>query len=98
MKTGRLAFLLTIIGVMLVVGIAQAGSSANYAIPWEVVGRGGNEMSSPHYTIRSTTGQAIIGPGQSSSYHLGAGYWYGFGDVITPSYYSIHLPLLLKND
>ena len=63
--------------VVIVIGFALAGSSANYTIPWDVLGRGGNEIASTNYAINSTVGQTSIGPMSSTNYVLKAGYWYG---------------------
>lgn len=93
----HLVLLLGLLGVALVVLPVLAGSSANYAIPWEVIGRGGNEMSSTNYGIKSTTGQPIIGPSTSGSYRLGAGYWYGKGPVEIPALYEIFLPIIPRD-
>jgi hypothetical protein len=93
----HLVLLLGLLGVALVVIPVLAGSSANYAIPWEVIGRGGNEMSSTNYGIKSTTGQPIIGPSTSTGYRLGAGYWYNMGPVEIPSFYDIFLPIIFKS-
>jgi hypothetical protein len=84
--------LLGLLCVALLVGVAVAGSSANYAIDWDVVGGGGSEMASAHYAIKGTLSQTAIGPSSSTSYQLGSGYWYG-----VEVSYAIYLPLVLKN-
>jgi hypothetical protein len=93
----HLVLLLGLLGVALVVIPVLAGSSANFAIPWEVIGRGGNEMSSTNYGIKSTTGQTAIGPTGSGNYRLGAGYWYSMGPVEFPAFYDIFLPIIFKS-
>jgi hypothetical protein len=50
-------------------------------------------MTSSSYALNGTIGQAAIGPADSTSYDLGAGYWYGVR--IGP--FTIYLPLILKN-
>jgi hypothetical protein len=95
MKRYTAIYVLALLGFVLVAAVALAGSSANYGIPWDVVGRGGDEMASGSYAIRGTTGQAIIGPGASDSYALGAGYWYRFGGVYLGGY-GIYLPLVIR--
>ncbi len=90
------AILLGLLAVALVTGIALAKNSANYAIPWDVLGGGGNEMASTGFQVRGTVGQTSIGPASSANYRLGAGYWYGFGPVSIPQNY-IYLPVLLKD-
>jgi hypothetical protein len=57
--------------------IALAISSANYRIDWGVIAGGGGPASSASHTMRSTIGQAAIGPSSSANFQLGAGYWYG---------------------
>ncbi|MBN1484738.1 MAG: hypothetical protein JXA37_08445 [Chloroflexia bacterium] len=81
------------IGAGIVLADEPEGSSANYALNWDVIAGGGNEMSSTHYAIKSTTGQSNIGLGTSSSYSLGAGYWYGIGERIFRAF----IPLLFNN-
>ncbi len=78
--------------VLLLVGLAMAMSSANYAINWDVMGGGGGSISSTSYAMNSTIGQAIIGYKSSASYELGSGYWPG--GVVE---YLVYLPLILKN-
>lgn len=79
--------------VALVAGAALAGSSPNYAIDWDVSARGGNEMASASYAIKSTTGQTAIGPAVSTNYEMGAGYWYGVGELL----FNVYLPLVFRN-
>ncbi len=95
MKRHTAIYALALLSFVLVAAVALAGSSANYGIPWDVVGRGGDEMSSGSYAIRGTAGQSIIGPGTSDSYVLGAGYWYGFRGVYLGGY-GIYLPLVIR--
>jgi len=91
----RIAPILLALLVMVLVGtVAQAGSSPNFAINWDVVGRAGPVMASAHYAIQSTVGQTAIGPHASSSYRLGAGYWQGYSAVGFPN--NIYLPLVFK--
>jgi hypothetical protein len=86
--------LLTVaLGVGIVLAESQWGSSANYAIPWDVVSGGGNDMASANYAIKSTSGQTAIGPGSSSNFTIGAGYWHGLGERL----FKIFLPLEMKN-
>jgi len=93
MKTRGAATMLALLCLALVAGVALAGSSPNYAIDWDVIAGGGNEMASAHYAIKSTTGQTAIGPAASAQYGLGAGYWYGIGKAL----YDVYLPLILRN-
>jgi membrane-associated PAP2 superfamily phosphatase len=80
-------------GAGIVLAESPLKSSASYAVPWDVVAGGGGKMSSTHYAISGTTGQTGIGPGSSSGYTIGAGYWYGAGE----HEYQIYLPLGVKS-
>ena len=86
------ALLLGLFVVLLVTIPAIAGSSAGYTVDWDTVSTGGSVMTSDHYQMQSTIGQSIIGRAASSSYALGAGYWYGARE---PDF-TLFLPLLSK--
>ena len=86
-------FLIVALGTGIVLADAPKGSSANYAIPWDVVSGGGNEMASANYAIKSTTGQTAIGPSSSSNYAIRAGYWYSSW---IERIFEVFLPLSLK--
>ncbi|MGD2156731.1 MAG: hypothetical protein PVG14_03095 [Anaerolineales bacterium] len=86
-------FIIAALSFTIVLSKTQEKSSTNFAIPWDVVSGGGNEISSTNYTIKGTTGQATIGIGSSSSYTIGAGYWYGVDEGL----FQILLPLIIKN-
>ena len=86
-------FTLMALGTGIALARTPKGSSTNYAIPWGVVSGGGNEMASANYAIKGTIGQAAIRPGSSSSYAIGAGYWYDWDGRL----FQIFLPLILKN-
>ncbi len=96
MKKRRAFILLALLVAALVATAAQAGSSANYAINWDVVARGGSAMTSSHYAIQSTNSQTAIGYATSGHFRLGGGYWYGYADVLPPLQL-IYLPVVLKN-
>lgn len=81
------------IGAGIVLADEPEGSSTHYALNWNVIAGGGNEMSSAHYAIKSTAGQSNIGLGSSGNYSLGAGYWYGVGERIFRTF----MPLLFKH-
>ncbi len=81
------------LGAGIVLAESPLKSSTNYAVPWDVVAGGGGKMSSANYAISSTTGQTAIGPGSSSGYAIGAGYWYG----AVEQEYQIYLPLGIKS-
>ena len=67
-------------------GMALAISSDNYRIDWDVIAGGGGEASSASHTMRSTIGQAAIGPSSSANFQLGAGYWYGVAAPLPPGF------------
>lgn len=62
---------------LLLAGLALAQNSVSYDLAWNVITGGGGPRGLTSYAINSTIGQAAIGPMSSSSYRLGAGYWYG---------------------
>jgi hypothetical protein len=96
MKKRRTFILLFLLVAALVATVVQAGSSANYAINWDVVAKGGNAMASTNYAIQSTNSQTAIGFADSDNYQMGAGYWYGFGPVEPPPH-MIYLPVVFRN-
>lgn len=93
MKKRRTIILLSLLVAALVATVAQASSSTNYAINWDVVARGGNAMASTNYAIQSTASQTAIGPGNSGNYQVGAGYWYG----VSAFQFKIYLPIVFRN-
>lgn len=97
MKKRRTTALAVALLCCLLAGAAWAMSSASYAIHWDVIGGGGEPVSSASYKMNSTIGQAAIGASASASYGLGAGYWYGLVAPAPPSGYRIYLPIVLKN-
>jgi hypothetical protein len=74
-------------------GFAGAGSSANYAVEWQVMGVGGApaESDAGGVTLNGTLGQAAIGHSAGTGVQVGTGYWYGSGVE-----YRIYLPLILR--
>jgi hypothetical protein len=95
MKRRIIPILLALLVLALVGTTTQAGSSPNFAINWDVLGRSGPVMASTHYAIQSTVGQTAIGAYNSSNYDLGAGYWQGYSTIAFPS--NIFLPIVFKN-
>jgi hypothetical protein len=88
-----LGLTLVALGAGMVLARNTKGSSTNYAIPWDVVSGGGQDMASTSYAIKGTTGQPAIGPGSSNNYALGAGYWYSWIERLFKNF----LPLVLEN-
>ena len=85
-----IAILVVVFGANIALANPPRQSSASYALSWDVIAGGGGEMASTNYAIKGTVGQASIGPGSSSSYAIGAGYWYGLGERV----FEIFLPLV----
>jgi hypothetical protein len=54
-----------------------AMESPGYAIHWDVMGSGGQPVTSASHALRGTIGQASIGFGSNTGYELCAGYWCG---------------------
>jgi hypothetical protein len=74
-------------------GAAWAGSSAHYAIDWQVTGGGGAPAATAGgVTLNATLGQTAIRLSSSSSSGLSAGYWYTNASRRTP----VYLPLVVK--
>ena len=81
-----------LLALALAAGLAQAGSSAIYAINWQVLAGGGQPANGSGLSLNGTFSQPIIGPAAGGQVDIGAGYWYGTGRPAT-----LYLPLLLKN-
>jgi hypothetical protein len=63
--------------------LLPAAAPAQYDIPNDVVGNGGEESSSTNFGIRGTVGQPALGATTAGSYIVESGYWYGPGTVVT---------------
>lgn len=60
-----------------------AMSSPSYEIKWDTIGSGGSDTgSSASYQLRDTLGNMSIGPSESTSYNLRAGYRQGISDQV----------------
>ena len=78
--------LLCLAALLFLAGIAWAQVSPRFDLSWHVVASGGREgMAAGSRQVHSTMGQFVVGPGQSSQYYLGAGYWYGAHRTRGPS-------------
>jgi hypothetical protein len=96
-KRARIALLgLVLLVLLFPIEVVQAGSSAHYAISWQVLSGGGAPAasSSGEVALNASLGQTAIGASASAGDGdtLGAGYWYGAlgGDAY------VYLPLVLK--
>ena len=75
----------------LLVGLALPASRARaepnaplYYLKWDAVASGSSVMTSAHYIMRSTAGQAVIGTSKSTHFILHSGYWYNNAFVFMP--------------
>ena len=82
---------------LVLMGMTWGGSSANYAINWDLVGSSGGVISSASYVVSGYVGQAVIGPSSSAGYHLGAGFAYGLGAAGPPPARRLFLPGIMKD-
>lgn len=94
-KTRILAFSLAILLILLLVGVAWAGSSANYAIDWWVFSGGGAPASSSSVSLNGSLGQTAVGLSSSSNVSLNAGYWRS-ALAPPPDNNLIYLPVILR--
>jgi hypothetical protein len=86
--------------IFLLVGVAWAGSSDNYAIDWQVMSGGGASASSPGWvTLNGSLGQTAIGPlaNGDESVKLGAGYWSSVVSGEPPLTQFIFLPVVVRD-
>jgi hypothetical protein len=88
--------LATLLLALTVGGAVLAQSSASYNLEWHALGGGGGPAASDSYAVHGIAGQTASGasPLSSDSYELTGGYWGGGG---YQQYYSIHLPIVLRN-
>jgi hypothetical protein len=86
---------LLVLACLLLVGAVWAGSSANYAMDWQVLSGGGAPAlsGSGQVALSGTLGQTAIGHSPASHAALGAGFWYGVGKGV----YEVYLPLVLRS-
>lgn len=75
----KLFFVISCAGFVLVPcgpAFSAGQASSNYMIPRDVMGSGGGQASSAHYSLRSTVGQpSPIGASSSVTYSNHAGFW-----------------------
>ena len=93
LSASRIIALSCLVGATIAGASQQSQGSPNFSLPWDVNGKGGNEMASANYAIKSTTGQNVIGPGTSTNFGIGAGYWTGIAE---PDF-RVYLPLGLRD-
>lgn len=87
--------LLALLLLLALVGLVVAQNSPNYDLSWHVVATGGRDAASTNHALRGTLGQLAIGPAQSASAALGAGYWYRSGPGL--SFFWLYLPLVVND-
>ncbi len=90
----RVTFLLALVAILLLAGVAVAMSSDNYRLDWftPLTGGGGGAASSAHYAVNLTVGQSAIGTSGSTNYGGCLGYW-----CEAAVEYKVYLPLVLRN-
>ena len=81
--------------LLLLAGIAWAGSSDGTAMDWHVLSSGGAPAgsSSGAVALNGSLGQTAIGSSSGPGAALGAGFWYGLGKAA----YRLYLPVVLRN-
>ncbi len=88
----RMTFLVVLLILLLLAGVASAMSSANYRLNWFVPLTGsGGAASSANYAVNFTVGQTAIGASTGANYGGCLGYWCG----AMPDY-DVYLPLVLR--
>ena len=89
---------LTLALILLGTGLAWAGSSATYAIDWQVVSGGGQVATANNITLQGSIGQPLIGDAEASggAVSLAAGYWEQATAVESTA--TIYLPIVVKGD
>lgn len=82
--------------IFLLAGVVWAGSSAHYAVDWQVMSGGGAPAASGsgEVTLNGSVGQTAIGPSVGGDYKLGAGYWYSAEQEEGGG---VYLPLILRS-
>ena len=95
LRVPSLLLLLLLLAGLAVAGAVGAGSSAHYAVDWQVLSGGGAPAlsGSGHVALNGTVGQTAIGLSSASHGSLDAGFWYCAGQGVYP----IYLPLVQRN-
>lgn len=90
-----LALLPLLLAALALVGAVTAGSSAHYAVDWQVLSGGGapSVSGSGAVALNGSLSQTVIGLSAASQGALGAGFWYGAGGGVYPTY----LPLVVRD-
>ena len=79
----RIIFFLSLVGMLLLGGVALALSSP--AIGWDVISGGGGRGASGLVEISDTVGQPVIGLAQAGDVAIGSGFWHGVEGESTPT-------------
>ena len=90
----RATFLLALVALLLLAGVALAMDSEHYRLDWftPLTSGGGGVASSAHYAVNFTVGQSVIGAFDGTGYNACLGYW-----CETAVEHRIFLPLVLRN-
>ncbi|MBN1994506.1 MAG: hypothetical protein JW953_17545 [Anaerolineae bacterium] len=99
-ETHIIAVGLAVLLIIVLVGVAGAGSSTNYTLDWQVLtGGGAPATGSSTITLNGSMGQTAIGPASNgSNVTLSAGYWFGIGQgSAPPGGEPVYLPIILRS-
>jgi hypothetical protein len=95
LRAGLALLPLLLLAALALAGAVTAGSSAHYAVDWQALAGGGAPAVSVsgHAVLNGSLGQTAIGYSSAGHDALGAGFWYGAGQGVYPTY----LPLVVRN-
>lgn len=95
-KAIPLVLLLVLLLGILLVNVAQAGSSASYRLDWMIplTSGGGGKTASASYTLNYSVGQTSLGTMASTDYGVKLGFWQEFGQSLVKIFN--WLPVILK--
>lgn len=96
--TRLVAFSLAILLIMLLAGLAGAGSSASFAIDWQVFSGGGAPATAGNVSLNGSLGQTAIGPSSAGgNVTLGAGFWSGLSVLQAAPGNPVYLPVIIRS-
>ncbi len=92
-RTAVTVLVLAVLVALATSGPLLAQTSPSYNLEWNVIGGGGQAVTSTHYAVNSTVGQGAASPPESASTHyvVSGGYWFAGTEQN-----SIYLPLVLR--
>ena len=82
--------------ILLLAGTVLAQSSANYKLEWNLIGGGGQRVSSNRFVVDGTAGQPAAGPPfpSSDNFVVSGGYWPG---ASPPLFHKTYLPQVMRD-